>query len=403
LLFFLNIPEKYFASFYRMISPGYNIHMTYTYTHLGIFSDIVEAAQSQTSLYPMTPPGVDTQSKLREVLGFCSLPEVPIQVQTEETWEKDGLVGERVSWWVGYGPRTQSYVLKPAGAKQPLPAVLTLHDHGGFKFFGKEKIADSPHALHKSIINHREAYYGNRAYPNLLAREGFVVLVHDCFLWGSRRFLWEDFPADIRQMAEDRVRLYPPEDTLLEVELYNRATWHHENLVEKYLNLLGTTLAGVVSFEDRVAVNYLLSRSDVQPGHIACMGLSGGGNRSALLLATHPAIRAAIIIGLMSTYPGLLDHNVFSHTWMFFPSGWARKGDWPDIAACRAPLPLLVQYDLDDSLFTVEGMKAAHHCISDHYQKTGNPDAYIGQFYPGPHKFDQEMQIAAFSWLTSNL
>ena len=62
----------------------------------------------------------------------------------------------------------------------------------------------------------------------------------------------------------------------------------------------------------------------------------------------------------MSTYAGLLDHNVSTHTWMLFPFGWARHGDWPDLAACRAPSPLLVQYDLDDDLFTPEGMTAAH-------------------------------------------
>ena len=34
----------------------------------------------------------------------------------------------------------------------------------------------------------RKLPYGGRAYANALAREGFVVLVHDVFLWGSRRF-----------------------------------------------------------------------------------------------------------------------------------------------------------------------------------------------------------------------
>jgi hypothetical protein len=100
---------------------------------------------------------------------------------------------------------------------------------------------------------------------------------------------------------------------------------------------------------------------------------------------------------MMSTYTDLLDHNVASHTWMFFPAGWARYGDWPDLAACRAPSPLLVQYDLDDDLFTVEGMRAAH------YAGAGHPEQYTGEFYPGPHKFDLPMQTAAFAWLKQHL
>jgi hypothetical protein len=104
----------------------------------------------------------------------------------------------------------------------------------------------------------------------------------------------------------------------------------------------------------------------------------------------------------MTTYPALLDHNM-SHTWMLFPFGWARHGDWPDIAACRAPLPLLVQYDLQDHLFTEEGMRDAHARLYQHYAGVGKPEAYTGQFYPGPHKFDLEMQAAAFDWLRQQL
>ena len=161
-------------------------------------------------------------------------------------------------------------------------------------------------------------------------------------------------------------------------------------------------MAGVVSFEDRVALNYLLSRADVNSERIGCIGLSGGGNRAALLSATYEGIRATVIIGLMTTYSALLDHNM-SHTWMLFPFGWSRHGDWPDIAACRAPMPLLVQYDLQDDLFTESGMREAHIRLQGHYANSGNPNEYIGQFYPGPHKFDLEMQSAAFEWLKEKL
>jgi hypothetical protein len=29
----------------------------------------------------------------------------------------------------------------------------------------------------------------------------------------------------------------------------------------------------------------------------------------------------------------------------------------------------------------------------------GNPQNYVGEFYPGPHKFDLAMQASAFAWL----
>jgi len=373
--------------------------MPETYAHLGSFSDWVSFASRQQTLYPPVQSGEFVRNQLRQILGFCHLPESPLAVKVEDRWEWDGIQGEAVSWWVGYGPRTHAYLLRPKGVKGPLPGVVALHDHGGFKYYGKEKIADGPLDLSDVLAVHREAY-GGRAFANELAKEGFAVLVHDTFLWGSRRFPLDEMPVGIQRLA--RLEMASAGDVdgpFAEILEYNLAAAHHEHLIEKYCNLLGTTMAGVVCYEDRVAANYLLSRADVITSQVACIGLSGGGNRAALLLATHGGIQAAVIVGLMSTYSGLLDHNVYSHTWMLFPSGWSRYGDWQDIAACRAPMPLLVQYDLDDELFTVEGMKAAHERIADHYQKAGSPQNYLGLFYPGPHKFDLEMQTTAFNWL----
>jgi dienelactone hydrolase len=339
---------------------------------------------------------------VKETLNFWVGEETTKDFAVDRKWQRDGVEGEEVSWSVGYGPRTVAWVLRPAGAREPLPGVLALHDHGDFKFYGKEKIADGPEPPAEIMMAYRE-HYGGRAFANALAREGFVVLIHDVFPWGSRRFPLEDMPQMVRQSAEMLAPSAPPELGAGELAVYNVAADLHEHIIEKYCSILGTTFAGVISYEDRVAAAYLASRPDVNSERIGCIGLSGGGCRSALLAATCHRISAAVIVGMMSTYAGLLDRHVSTHTWMFFPAGWARHGDWPDLAACRAPLPLLVQYDLDDELFTVEGMRAAHERLREHYAGAGAPDAYAGEFYPGRHKFDLEMQRSAFAWLKSRL
>jgi dienelactone hydrolase len=372
--------------------------MSKGYQHLGSFSDWVVEANRQRPLCPLAQPGHETRAQVRSILGFTK-DEVAKDVRLERTWEKDGLHGEEVSWSVGYGPRTHAYILKPAGVTEKLPGVIALHDHGGFKFYGKEKIADGPDEAKPVLVSYRNDAYGGRAFANALAKEGFVVIVPDTFLWGSRKFLLEAMPQWILETVDATGQIWKNDDTPLEVARYNRATHFHEFLLEKYCALLGTTLAGVISHEDRIAVNHLQSRADVLPDKIACIGLSGGGNRSALLQATCDAIKAAVIVGLMSTYEGLLDHNVANHTWMLFPHGWARHGDWSDLAASRAPSPLLVQYDREDALFTKEGMQAAHERIALHYKSAGKAENYTGEFYFGPHKFDLEMQAAAFDWL----
>ncbi len=86
---------------------------------------------------------------------------------------------------------------------------------------------------------------------------------------------------------------------------------------------------------------------------------------------------------------------------MFFPPGLAGRADWPDLAACRAPAPLVVQYALGDELFPIEGMRAAHERIASTYLAAGAPEAYVGEFYEGRHAFSRAMQDAAFGHLTT--
>jgi dienelactone hydrolase len=377
------------------------------YQDLSFFSDWVAEAKKQQELFPMAEPGIETQRKVREVLGFHAGLESPATVRVDDTWEQDGLVGESISWSVGYGPPTQAWLLKPAGANGPLPGVIALHDHGAFKYLGKEKIAAGCDIPPKFIESYWGKYYGGRAFANALAREGFAVLVPDTFLWGSRKFPIDVIMPDWIEQAFAGLKGFEFEwsddDIPDEIELYNFAASQHEHLIEKYCRQLGTTMAGVVSHEDRMAVNYLRSRPDVDATRIGCIGLSGGGARAALLQATCTHIGAAVVVAMMAAYEYLLDKDMKRHTWMFFPGSWAKHGDWPDLAACRAPSPLLVQYNLEDELFAVDAMKAADQRIASHYVSVECREAYTSEFYPGPHKFDLEMQESAFAWLRRQL
>ena len=372
--------------------------------HLGIYSDWVEAAKKQAGLYPLAFPAEETRRLIRNILGFSNPTPVAEHAQIETTWKRDGLAGEAISWSVGYGPRTQARFLRPEGTDEPLPGVLALHGHDGFKFLGKEKIADGKEPPPEAVESIRAELYEGTAFANELAKQGFAVLVHDVFLWGSRRFPFETMPQSIHQQVKDwelgRKNSAVSTD---EIDRYNAAARWHEHLVAKYCNLLGTSLAGVVNFEDRVALQYLRSRSDVRSGPCACIGLSGGGCRAALLQATCDDIGASVVVGMMTTHPALFDHHVEPHTWMFFPPGLATIADWPDLAASRAPSPLLVQYNRDDQLFPIQGMQSAHARIASHYERAGHSSSYVGRFYDGPHKFDKEMQKDAFAWLAQTL
>jgi dienelactone hydrolase len=373
------------------------------YAHLGSFGAFVDVAKAQKPLFPVAPPGQTTRRDAWEVFGFTAHGEQPGDARLERSWGADGVDGEEVSWSVGYGPRTHAWILKPAQAQGPLPGVIALHDHGHYKLSGKEKIADGPDGPVPGLEAFRQLYYGGRAYANQLAREGFVVLAHDAFLWGSRKFPLDEMTDMERGLAKAVEAGLGPEVSSVAANHCNGAAYSHEHVIAKYCALLATNITAVVAYEDRVALNYLRARPDVIADQVGCIGLSGGGLRAAVLRATSDHFRACAIVGMMSTYDELIDSCVAPHTWMLFPAGWSARGDWPDLAACHAPAPLLVQYALDDALFTPAGMRGADKRISAHYRAAAAADSYRGEFYPGPHRFDAPMQDDAFAWLKTQL
>ncbi len=388
-----------------------------TFRHLGQYSDWAAARLAAQSAQPARTGRAGSPAAVRAaVKALLDVPDAAEQardIRTGERWERDGVAGLELSWSVGYGPRTQAWLLRPADAAGPLPGVLALHGHDGHKFYGKEKIADGPRPEQAAGAGDagpvgalRDGLYGGRAFASDLARQGFTVLVHDVFGWGSRRFPREEMPALVRRLAGTTREVIPPDPLShagpAEAAAYNTAAWHHEHLIAKYCTVLGTSLAAVVSAEDRAAAGYLRSRPDVA-GPVGCVGLSGGGCRAALLTATCDGIAAAVVVAMMSSYAALLDRNVIDHTWMLFPPGLSNVADWPDLAACHAPAPLLVQYNRDDELFPLAGQRQADERIARQYAASGDPDGYVGRFYDGGHKFDAAMQRDAFGWLRERL
>ncbi|MGP4024842.1 dienelactone hydrolase family protein [Actinomadura sp. 3N407] len=338
---------------------------------LGAFPGLADIAAHGRDLFP--PPGPDLPERLRDVLGVLELSAGDVRV--ERRWSDAGLVGEELSWTVGFGPRTRAFLLRPRDASGPLPGVVAMHCHGGVKWAGKDKIADGPEPPLAEIVRLRTRLYGRRAYAGELARRGFAVLAHDVFAWGSRRF----------PLTGDRS----------EPDRYDRAARDHEHVLAKACTVLGTSFAGVLASEDLAAAAYLRSRADITS--VSTVGLSGGGARAAFLGALDPGISAVVVAAMVSSFRDLRDEHVAAHSWMLFPPGLTRLADWPGVVAARAPAPLMVLYATADPLFPVQGMHRAHHQITEAYR--GAPGRYTGAFFDASHQFDRSMQNAAFAWL----
>jgi len=347
---------------------------------LGAFSDLPGAL----GFAPPKRPTIDGAGLLRR---FGKLPGFPddVALARGRSWNFEGVRISELSWSVGWGPRTEALLLVPEGTTKPLPGALFLHSHDAVKEFGKEKVVAGAGELPPQLQWVRRDHYGNRAPANELAKRGFAVLAFDCFMWGSRRFPLEGIPEVLREVlgGNDYERL---------------AVMHESMVLSKYLSLFGATLAGLLNFDDRVALSIALELPEMN-GSVSCIGLSGGGARAICLHATSPHLRATVSIGAMSTYAAMLASHIAPHSWMFFPHDLAGESDWPGLAMIGSPKPLYIQYCGRDQLFTPEGMKQAHEAIEAHYAECGSSSAYRGDFYPVRHSFTEAMQENAFDWL----
>ena len=337
------------------------------------------------------------REKLMELLAAPDAGGIP-DVSTNKKYVYDGLDIEEISWQLPYGRPTEAILLKPQGAKGPLPAILGLHDHGGNKYLGKRKITRTSDSPPDFVVDHQEQSYEGLAWANEVAKRGYVVLVHDAFAFGSRRIMYQDVadiswgPCNVEGKSDA-----DPENPA-NIEAYNNWAGEHESILSKSLFCGGTTWPGVFLAEDRIALDVLGNRPDVDPERMGCGGLSGGGLRTLYLGGADPRIKCAVCAGFMTTWNDFLLNKSYTHTWMTYAPLLPRYMDFPEILGLRVPLPTMTLNNIDDELYTMDGMTRADQILKELYVKAGAGDHYDGRFYPGPHKLDAEMQQDAFDW-----
>jgi dienelactone hydrolase len=332
------------------------------------------------------------RTRFRELLAQPAVASTPLP-RIEHRFEFEGLEIEHLQWQLPFGPPTEAIFLKPAGARGKLPGIIGLHDHGGNKYFGLRKITRISKDLHPLQLTHQQRYYGGAAWANELARRGYAVLVHDTFTFGSRRVRYADVPANIRNNQSET----SPEDNE-EIVKYNQWAAQHESIVAKSLFSAGLTWPGLFVYDDQRALDYLARRGDVDATRLGCAGLSGGGLRTVMLTGADERIRAAVCVGMMTTWRDYCLSKSHTHTWMCYVPGLPNELDYPEVLGLAAPNPILVLNNNQDALFTLPEMQRADSILKDVYRKANANERYRASFYEGPHKFDLEMQKEAFAW-----
>jgi dienelactone hydrolase len=323
----------------------------------------------------------------------------PMAAETLRVEERDGFRLEEVRIPATAAYDIPAWVLVPPGGGRR-PGVVAIHCHSGRYVWGREKIVGHP-GDSAALLEFRNRAYG-RPWAETLARRGFVVLAIDGFYFGSRRLRPELMdPATAVPSARPRLK------ALSELEKGSDA-WlravdglcsEFEHLTAKTIFSAGATWPGILAWDDRRSVDYLVSRPDVDPRRIGCAGLSIGGLRTGHLIATDPRVRVACVTGWMTEFREQLRNHLRSHTWMIYVPGLYGAMDLPDAAGLHAPGALLVQQCSRDALYPMSGMKGAVGKLAAIWKKAGIPERFQGTFHDVPHTFTPAMQEEAFAWI----
>ncbi len=336
------------------------------------------------------------RAKMNELLAYNPTG-VPLDPQILWTHEEKGFTRHLVRYAVAPGRLTEAYLLIPGNLQGKVPAVIALHCHSGYYFSGKEKISDSG-SQSAPLLDLVKNTYGGRYYADELARRGYAVLVPDCFYFGSQRLdpkqVANEFTKDLEGISEE---------TDDYIRAFNSFASRHESLMAKTIFAAGSTWPGIMFSDDRASLSYLLSRPEVDPDRVGCIGLSLGGARSAHLFGLDPRIKVGVVAGWMTTFSSLLFDHLRSHTWMLYVPRENEYFELADVVSLNAPRPLMVINCLQDSLFTLEGMQAAEKHLATIYGNLEARDDFKCNYYDVHHSLNVEMQEDAFEWLDRGL
>jgi dienelactone hydrolase len=294
----------------------------------------------------------ELRRRLLRSLGIAHLPWPPdLRPRHVGTLRRSGYRVEKIVYQTLPDMPVPAHLYVPDGLTRPAPAVL---------FYPGHWWADS-----KSRPDFQ-------AFCINMARLGFVVLSFDPFGQGERGVSSRD----------------------------HRRT---EAL------LVGVAQQGIAAYETRCALEYLLSRSEVDPRRIGMTGASGGGYNTWIAAALDDRIAAAVpVVGTSDFAEQIhvcrpLDWYQASEHCHFVPA-LIRYANNHELLAMAAPRPLLIIAAGQDQSFPIGGVRAVADYGRWLYKSYGAGDR-IGLMVDEKegHGYQRKKREAAYGWFLRRL
>lgn len=257
------------------------------------------------------------------------------------------------------------YLLLPAKLTQPAPAILYCHWHGGQYEIGKEEIF--------------RAHATPDACGPEFARRGYVVMAIDARGFGERQGTGPGGPKE-KGVAEEM----------------SRAKLHL---------WLGQSLWGMILRDDLIALDYMVSRPEVDPKRIGVTGISMGSTRSWWLAALDERVAAGACVGCMTRYSDLIrERSLDAHGIYYYVPGMLKYFDTEAVISLCAPRPMLFMTGDNDRGSPLAGVRTISRKARATYALYREQAHFRNLIFPKTgHVYRPEMWIQTLRWFNEHL
>ena len=177
---------------------------------------------------------------------------------------------------------------------------------------------------------------------------------------------------------------------------YNQNRW--------WWQAAGYTSAGVECWNGVRAIDYLLTRPEVDPDRIAVTGISGGGAATFWIAAADERVKVCVPVSGMSDLQSYVTDKVCNGhcDCMFLYNTY--RWEWTTIAALIAPRPMLFENSGHDTIFPMpanERIRERLAKVYGWYEKAPGDLFDIG-ITPGGHSDNVELRLMAYRWINKH-
>ena len=171
------------------------------------------------------------------------------------------------------------------------------------------------------------------------------------------------------------------------------------NRMNRQLLAIGETFSDWRTYDAVRAIDYLVTRPEVDTSRIAVNGNSGGGTMTSMIFANDTRLMAAA----PSCYITTFCHNVqneLAADGEQMPAGFlSNGGEMADLILARAPAPCLILARKGD-FFDVRGARKSYALLKKVYTLLGKPENISLFESPGKHGYAQPSRLKAYEFFT---